>query len=113
MGWRGVSPIVYGGESPCTSLWGGREQGKRLIQGLSCCEIGTPVVKCRYKDAGMIGTLMERQKKILCPRCNVPLWGDEDRYGRYLLCIHCGYYLDIIKEIPRKCYRERVNKMTR
>lgn len=31
-----------------------------------------------------------------CPRCNGDLQGEEDRFGRYLACIQCGYHTQCV-----------------
>lgn len=37
-----------------------------------------------------------------CPRCNGDLTPDRDRYGNYIYCIQCGYYLTETEEATVK-----------
>lgn len=37
-----------------------------------------------------------------CPKCNGKLFVDEDIYGRYVLCVSCGYEKNFEKEINKK-----------
>jgi uncharacterized C2H2 Zn-finger protein len=35
-----------------------------------------------------------------CPRCSGDLYEDRDRYGSYVNCMHCGYYLTEAEAMP-------------
>ncbi len=37
-----------------------------------------------------------------CPRCNGDLCENEDLYGRYTVCVQCGYYLSEVEEVVLK-----------
>ena len=34
-----------------------------------------------------------------CPRCGGDLYPDWDRYGSYIACLQCGYYLTEAEEV--------------
>ncbi len=33
-----------------------------------------------------------------CPRCEGDLYEDEDTYGRYVACLQCGRYINLLTE---------------
>ncbi len=38
-----------------------------------------------------------------CPRCDTgDLYGGSDMYGKFILCLQCGYYLNEAEEIVLK-----------
>ena len=40
--------------------------------------------------------------KPVCPRCQGYIYTNQDQYGKYLQCLHCGHMVDISRPQERK-----------
>jgi|ETN01SMinimDraft_4_1059930.scaffolds.fasta_scaffold734737_1 DNA-directed RNA polymerase subunit M/transcription elongation factor TFIIS len=40
--------------------------------------------------------------KAVCPRCRGYMYTNQDQYGRYRECLHCGHMVDIERQNERK-----------
>ena len=45
--------------------------------------------------------------KPVCPRCRGYMYTNQDHYGRYRECLHCGHMVDIERPNERKAVTGR------